>query len=446
MPRLLTVLLLLSALCTRAQDPGAAPADFPFSIRLEPVTIDGLPGLQSYAFAVWQGRWVLMGGRTDGLHKRQPFASFAAEGRNQRIWLVDPASGSTRQAEPEGLDPALAEQLQSTNMQFFQLDSLLILTGGYGYSEIARDHRTHAALVVVKLPLLVRLLEAGAPIAPAFVRLPHEDMAVTGGRLGYMDGVFYLAGGQRFDGRYNPHGPNHGPGFMQQYTNAIRRFRLADSAGSFVLRMLQEWKDEAVLHRRDYNLLPQVAADGSARWTMYSGVFQPDRDLPFTSLVQIDQDGFKQVPDFEQRLNHYHTASLPLYHAGLRTSYAVFFGGIARHPVSGSGQLLTDDQVPFVKTVSVIAQAKDGYREWYLPLEMPGYLGASAEFIPAPGAFWRTDGILDLQRLDRNHVLAGYIVGGIESSAPNVFFSPPFASPSEAAARIWKVVITRKDP
>ena len=51
---------------------------------------------------------------------------------------------------------------------------------------------------------------------------------VTGGRLEKIGELYYLVGGQKFIGRYNPMGPDMGPGFIQEYTNQIRKFTIED--------------------------------------------------------------------------------------------------------------------------------------------------------------------------------------------------------------------------
>ena len=48
----------------------------PFNINIEPLNITGLGGLQAYAFGQHNGKWLIIGGRLDGLHRRQPFAAF----------------------------------------------------------------------------------------------------------------------------------------------------------------------------------------------------------------------------------------------------------------------------------------------------------------------------------------------------------------------------------
>ena len=93
---------------------------FPFTIRLESMEINDLPALQSYAYATWQGKWLLVGGRKDGLHRRQPFASFNEEGQNTYLYVVDPLNKKLWKRSLEDLPGPLADQLESSYMEFWQ--------------------------------------------------------------------------------------------------------------------------------------------------------------------------------------------------------------------------------------------------------------------------------------------------------------------------------------
>lgn len=62
----------------------------PFQIHIEPMEIDNLGGLQSFAYAQHDGKWLIAGGRLDGLHRRQPFAAFDVAGNNNQLIVVDP--------------------------------------------------------------------------------------------------------------------------------------------------------------------------------------------------------------------------------------------------------------------------------------------------------------------------------------------------------------------
>ncbi len=195
-----------------------------YSITLEPISITGFAGLHSFAGAQLDGKWVLIGGRTDGLHRRQPFASFAATGNNTNIVVIDPELKQSWSATVNDLPPALNEQLQSTNMQSIQRGKMLYLIGGYGYSKTAGNHITHNKLTAVKVDCLIAAVQKGGSMAACFRQISDPAFALTGGQIGRIGDSYFLVGGQKFDGRYNPMGPDHGPGFSQQYSEQIRKF------------------------------------------------------------------------------------------------------------------------------------------------------------------------------------------------------------------------------
>ena len=120
--------------------------------------------------------------------------------------------------------------------------------------------------------------------------------------------------------------------------------------------------------------------------------------------------------------------------------HTVFFGGIGMYYYDVGGNMVTDSLVPFVKTISMVTRfANDSMVEYALPIEMPAYLGASAEFIPSDSVSIYANQIIDLNSAN-SKVLAGYIIGGIESTDPNIFM---FASngTSSATNRIFKVYL-----
>lgn len=413
-----------------------------FSLRLEPLEIDGLPGLQSFAYATWRDKWLLVGGRIDGLHRRQPWASFGEAGQNRYFYVVDPVLQQAWKASIEQLPVTLQEQLQSTNMEFYQVDNKLILAGGYGYSKTADDHITFPYLVVIKVDEMIHAIINRQPVSNTIMQVKDQRMAVTGGRFGKVDDTLLLVGGQRFDGMYNPMGPDHGPGFEQEYTNEIRKFSIKFENDTPVIINYRTLRDSIHLHRRDYNLVPQVFENGEFGFTAFSGVFQYDKDLPYTNSVDISGASYKVNNSFKQRFSHYHSAVLPLYDKGSGTMYSVFFGGIAQYYPDVNGKIISDEDVPFTKAISLITRNKGKVQESYLPLSMPGYLGAAAEFIFRPGVTLYRDGIADFQMIGSGEIEIGYIVGGINSSDRNIFFSNT-GKESKANSSIIKVFITK---
>jgi hypothetical protein len=430
----LIVPLLLAGTVSFAQDLGDR------TIVLQEAAIPNMPGIQSFAYGQHQGEWLLLGGRTDGLHRRQPFAAFLTADNNTSAYVVNPQTKQVWSASLSSLPTAVYMQLQSTNMQHQQIGNTLYIIGGYGYSTIAVDHITHPRLTAIDVPGMIAAIKNAQPVAPQVRSIVDTRMEVTGGYLGILNGTFLLVGGQRFVGRYNPQGPNFGPGFIQQYTNAIRRFTIDDDGTSLAVANYVETVDTVNLHRRDYNLVAQVFPDGSLGYTAFSGVFQYGANLPWLNTVDVSTTGHTVVPGFEQLLNQYHTAHLAAYSATDNRMSTVFFGGIGRYYFDANGQLIDDTNVPFVNTISRVERFADGSMEEMAIGEMPALLGSGAEFIPAPSVPVIGDGIISLDALSGDTVLAGHIVGGIESTARNIFFIND-GTQSDATTRVFRVLL-----
>lgn len=408
-------------------------------ISIVPADIKGLPALQSFVIGVHEGEWLLIGGRTDGLHQRQPFAAFAPEDNNTAISVINPVSGLVWTYDLFTLPSALQEQLQSTNLQFCQQGKQLIITGGYGYSHSRKEHTTFDGLVVVDIPACIEAVKSHKGLSKTIHYIHDSRMAVTGGQLAWLNGYYYLVGGQKFEGSYNPLGPDHGPGFVQKYTNGIRKFKLINENDSLKIKDYSEIIDTAQLHRRDYNMLPQIFPDGSKGFTVFSGVFQYKADLPWLNTVNISETSYEVVPVFEQKLAQYHCAKTAMFDLIRMTSYNIFFGGISRFYMDENGKLQDDHDVPFVKTISMVIRDSKGQLAEYAIGNMPDYLGASAEFIPSPGyeKIAGTD-ILSYNPSTADSIFLGYIFGGIRSTADKVFWINT-GEESFASNRIYKV-------
>lgn len=409
-----------------------------FSIELEEMTIPGMPGIQSYAFGkTTDGKWLLLCGRTDGLHDHRPPFSFPASDANTAIWVVDPVQKQVWSTPISTLSTDLRNALSATNVQFQQEGDVLYLIGGYGVDLATNQHKTYSYITSVDVSPLANAIINNQPIAAHFKQINDNRFTVTGGYLVRFNDRYHLVGGQDFDGRYNPH---NGPSFTQTYTESIKRFELTESNGTLQVQNYTETVDATNLHRRDYNLVPQIFPNGDTGATVFSGVFQQILDIPHFNTVDVKASSYSVRPGFNQLLNQYHTAHMPLFDDVNKRMHTVFFGGMGMYYYDALGVLITDSLVPFVKTVSMVTRfANDSMVEYALPIEMPGYLGASAEFIPSDSVQVYAGEIVDLNAAN-GKVLAGYVVGGIESTDPNIFM---FASSgtSGATPKIYKVYI-----
>ena len=182
-----SILLVLFVLPLRAQTTQ------PLIVSLEELEWD-LPGVQSFVLAQQDATWVIIGGRTDGLHRRQPWATFQPEGSNTQIVVLDSQSKDIWVAGLEDLSVGLQEQMLSTNMEFLTVDETLYIIGGYGYSPSEDEHVTYPYLTAVDLPGLIAAVKSGAGIATHFRQLQDDRFRVTGGYLGRIDDQFILVG------------------------------------------------------------------------------------------------------------------------------------------------------------------------------------------------------------------------------------------------------------
>lgn len=413
---------------------------FPFDLTLNPVEVEGFPGVQSFAFGQHEGKWLLVGGRVDGLHRRQPWAAFDEAGRNGQLMVVDPVAGTSWTSNLDGLSEEITLQLSSTNMEFIQEGETLYCLGGYGYSTLEQDHTTFDMLTAIHLPTVIDAVVEGQELSEGFRSVSDAAFEVTGGKLLKIGEVFHLLGGQKFEGRYNPMGPDFGPGFFQEYTDAVRRFTLEDNGETIAITHLEPFEDSEHLHRRDYNALPQIMPDGSEGITLFSGVFQPETDLPFLYPVDVSADDYTPQESFLQYFNHYHCASVSLTSLVNANSFNLFFGGMARYYYDDG--LVEDDNVPFVKSIASVSRDASGLlAEELLGVEMPGLLGAGSEFIPNPDIAVLSNGVMNMDQWPEGEFILGYVCGGIESTSENIFFTND-GTQSSAHQTIYEVRIS----
>jgi hypothetical protein len=208
-----------------------------------------------------------------------------------------------------------------------------------------------------------------------------------------------------------------------------------------IVTHLQAITDEVNLHRRDYNVVPQILPNQQEGLTAFSGVFQVGADLPFLNCVNIDSSAYNVNNDFSQYYNHYHCANIPLYSAATNEMHNLFFGGISQY-YDSAGVLVQNNDVPFVKTIARVTRDANGtMAEYKLPIEMPALLGAGAEFIPTDVPVYPNE-VIKLDALTSDSTLLGYIYGGINSSEPNIFWVND-GTQSIASNGIFKVFLIK---
>ena len=391
---------------------------FGYDLKIVPKNIPNFPGVHSFAYGQSGGKWVIIGGRRDGLHARQPNSSFPAASNNSDIFVIDPVTEQFWSAPVNALPTGIAEQLQSTNMNFHQDADTLYIIGGYAYSATNVDHITFPNLTSISVSGLINSIISGASISPYFKQITNQNFAVTGGHLAHLDGFYYLVGGHRFDGRYNPMG---NATYVQTYVDGIRKFKLNNSGNQLSYSNYSVSMDQVNLHRRDYNLVPQIFPNGEEGFMISSGVFQVGINLPFLYPVEIRSSGHTPIPSFNQYLSNYHSPAVGLYDSISNTMHSLFFGGMSQYYYS-NGTLVQDDAVPFVKTISRVSRDLNGQlQEVVFPNELPALLGAGGEFISNMQVPTALNEVVLLNQIAADSVQIGHLVGGIVSPQLNPF-------------------------
>ncbi|MEW6467816.1 MAG: T9SS type A sorting domain-containing protein [Bacteroidota bacterium] len=393
---------------------GALP---PFTIEIEAAGTT-VPGLHSFAMAQSGSRWLIIGGRTNGLHGFSSNDAFPTQYANNEVVVIDTTNWQYWTSSLSALPYSMADPLRSTNMQFFQDSAYLYMVGGYGFDSILYDNRTFPTITALHVDNLINAVIAGTPIAPHIRQVVNNNLRVCGGELFRLGTDYYLVFGHDFQGTYtNPPTPY----FTQVYTNQVRRFTLYDNGTTLTVSNFTYYTDTAQYHRRDLNVFPVVNPDESFSIGCYGGVFRTDAQLPFLNPVYISDTGISIHP-YQQVMSHYTSAGIPLFDTATKKMYTVFLGGISLYDYDPlTNTVAVDSLVPFISDVTTLTKHANGnIEERVMPVQLPGLLGSNAEFVPAGNISLYPNGTIRFRDFPNQRTLIGYLYGGIRANAPNI--------------------------
>ena len=413
--------------------------DLPYKIDLIPYDLGEtpVPSLHSFAKAQWAGKWLLIGGRTNGLHAftQNGFANFPVAHQNRDIWVLDPVTKQSWQRslqdEAANLSVEAVDSLAVTNNQFYQTDDRLYITGGYGY-RTDDDFTTFDALTSIDIPGLMAWVQGGAGQASTHIQQIRDPLfRVTGGAMYEIEGRTQLVFGQDFQGAYTPFGNG-------EYTHQVRSFKIATEDGQLDVSDVFLSEPQDAYRRRDLNVVPIVRlTDGEIQPMLValSGVFTENGGA-WSVPVEIDVSGVPKMADptrantFRQPMNTYYSAKLGLFSETTGEMHNVLFGGISLHVYDRETQTLEQsNQLPFMNQLtSVVIDAEARYQQFLLPNEFPEFydkesgkrlhFGTNAEFMLADGVQTYENGVIRMDRLT-NPTTLGYLFGGIAADQPN---------------------------
>lgn len=411
---LLFLILTIGASGTQAEPAGGNP----FTVEFEAVNIPSAPNVHSFVFAQSNGKWLIIGGRTNGLHGFTPATAFPSAFQNKNAFVIDPGTGQVwSRLLSTDLTDAVADPLRSTNQQSVQVGNNLYVTGGYGLNNTTGQLSTFAVLSVIDVDGMINAVVNGTTMSPYIKQLTDSRVRVTGGEMEYLDGYIYLFGGHNFNGVYF----NTGQGTNNQvYTDSYKKFQVNVSGPTVSISNYAETIDTNNFHRRDFNFVPAIKPDGSDYLITYGGVFRKGEDLPFFNPIYIDGTGATVTTGFDQQLNQYTTANMCLFDSTTKDMHTMFFGGTAMYYYDTVDMTIkVDSLVPFVDDISLVTRNNAGnFNETLYPNRMPGLLGTNAQFIINESLPMYDNGVIKFRNLNAR-TFVGYIFGGIKATAPN---------------------------
>jgi DNA-dependent RNA polymerase auxiliary subunit epsilon len=447
--------------------PILSPDALPFEITISladfqlPSDSNNSFGLQGFVYAVYNNKWLLLAGRTNGVHGfSNTDDNFPPREQNRTVYVVDPIGKtvvSRSLLEPSSqLSVEQIETLSVTSAQYNQYNNTLYVVGGYGLDTALGRFTTKSTLTAIDVPGLMGWVEGSNTSAAAYIRqTSHPLMQVTGGfltRTGAHE-PFLLILGQNFLGSYTVNSNG-------DYTQQIRPFKIIDNGIDLYVKPEAQFTPNSSYRRRDLSVLPIVQKSGTsyaAAVVALSGVFTLDTGV-WTVPILINGDGSSSMADpanpstFKQGMNNYDCARTGLYSKRTNEMYMLLFGGISYGFISG-GSFQTDPQIPFINQVTTVKIDAQGnfqqylmdnqYPEIFSQFSNPGntlLFGAEARFIAANNLPAFPNLVFSLDELGNTPSLLGYIVGGIQSTLPNT----STITDSAASPYIFSVYLKRR--
>jgi hypothetical protein len=461
----------LAANQTDTLTPIVLNGSMPYRISVQPYDFGAaaLPTLHSYAAGHHDGKWVLLSGKSNGLHGFDTTGpnGFEPEFQNREVWIIDPASKQTWHRSLDGAAGGLTtielNSFTSTNNQFYQRGERLYMAGGYGVQVISGGlpiNGTFDRLSAIDLPGIIEWVMTGSGVAKDHIRqITSPSFRVTGGAMYEMGGRTHLVFGQDFTGNYNPN--KNGT-----YTNQVRSFTIVDDGTTLSIANPTSTTPDPNFRRRDLNVFPVIQPGNGGTLdeglVVLSGVFTPPPSVgAWTVPVEIDPTGNPMMADpsdpatFKQGFNNYHSAKLGLFSEASGEMHELLFGGISLQFVdTDTMQTVTDDALPFVNDItSVVIDSAGNYSQHWLGQfptmnDLEGTrlrFGANAEFFLADGIETFANGVVKLDDLNGPTTL-GYIFGGIISNGPHTRSGDPPATSSASNIMFTVVYMPVPEP
>jgi len=429
----------------------------PFDVSIELASFSLPNGFHSGVFAIYKGKWLILAGRTNGMHGFGPgIGNFPPSKQNTDVFVIDPKKGTvyTRSlSDPtSGLNQQQIDLLSVTSPQWYYTESTMYMCGGYGVDTATGQFSTKPVLTAIDLSGFVSwVLNATPNGAVKNIRqITHPLVQVTGGYMDSADPHLFtlLIFGQNFQGLYTSNSNG-------VYTEQVRCFQIVDNAGDLYIQPRKMENPNPNYRRRDLNVLPVIHNNKEA-FVALSGVFTEAGGV-WTVPVFINTDGTTKMANpaspgaFKQGMNNYISGRAGLYSSSTKNMYMLLLGGIS-YGFFTNGVFEVDSNIPFINEVTTVKLDKKGnYTQYLMNAQFPVMIstgsnpgnpllfGAGSNFIPTTNVSRFSNEVVQFDKL-KGPTVIGYVVGGIMSTLGNTNDQ----ADSTGSPYIFQVVVTPK--
>lgn len=431
----------------------------PFSIEIETMQLMLPNGIHSNALATYKDKWLLIAGRTNGLHGFAPDDfNFPPQKQNTVAYVVDIKKNAVYSRPLDDPSSGLSQQqiddLSVTSPQSFQKNNVLYISGGYGVDTATGQFGTKPTLTAIDIPQFIEWVihptNHNTPVVKYIRQTSDPFLQVTGG---YMDAVSsklstLLIFGQNFAGYYDSSSNGN-------YTQQVRRFKILDNGKELSITDKVAEPADPSYRRRDLNVVP-IISNNKKGYVALSGVFTLEGGI-WTVPVFINRDGSSFMPNpsdpntFMQGMNNYTCPVASLYDKHTENNYLILLGGLS-YGYFENGVFETDSEIPFINQITTLQIDKhNNFTQYLMNNEYPIIpstgtnpgntllFGAGGNFFIDPNLKTYCNEVVPFNQIQKRRTL-GYIVGGIMSTLDNT----NNMTDSAASPYIFQVIITPK--
>lgn len=419
--RILTTLVLLSTVLFLHAQNG-------FNLEIEAYGIEELPAIHANAFAQYDGKWLIIGGRTGELD--QP--SYL----NYDLMVIDPVTEDYWVYPLEWTGAALEfpDHLGNCNAAHFQEGSYLYIAGGMGYNMDSEAFGPFPTLTIVDVPKTIQAIINSEPMDNCFFQIENEGLKKQDALLTKIGERFYLAGGRQIFGGFDEEGELS---IDSNNSNDVFSFLLKKENTTWKIASEKtiDYKGEFESTLATY--VPQIFPDGEAGISIFLNNLEDPKSKKLMWMNLFDF-GYSTYVDTTMNIANYHSTIIPIYDAAANRMHSIFIGGCDEFFCSSKDEYSPEKVAHYESFVRDEEGNVTATRS-----QMDAFMakGRDAQFILNQNIPQYQNKVINLEKITGERQLIGYIYGG--ATAPGMMLSDDGSVLDTPSNQLFKVFITK---